>query len=143
VNELTLHHIGCAVKTIEHGILQYQTVMGFQRVSPVINISSQSVAVCFVEITDNTFVELVAATGEPSPIDSFLRKSQTYYHLCYEVDDVLEKTKELKKNGCTRLALFESEAFSGTKCSFLIMPDSSLVELCQRGRFSAFDNTGV
>ena len=82
------------------------------------------------------FVELVQGVGENSPVSSFLKRRQYYYHLCYSTPNVRGTIEKLATNGFSRLSVFTSEAFSGTECAFLLTPEMALVELCTEGAFS-------
>jgi methylmalonyl-CoA epimerase len=133
---LKLHHVGCAVQSIEAGLRPYTHAMGFSRVSKIVEIASQKVRVCFIETAPGIFVELVQGLGEDSPVGSFLKRRQYYYHVCYSTPDVRETVTNLESSGFQRLSVFTSEAFNGSDCAFLLTPEMALVELCTDGKFS-------
>ena len=133
---LCLHHVGCAVASIEEGLKPYRDAMGFSRISDVITVASQSVRVCFVETAPGVFMELVEPTADDSPVTGFLKRRQHFYHVCYSVPDVLATVEELESKGFRRLSTFDSEAFDGTPCAFLLSPEMALVELCTAGSFT-------
>lgn len=131
-----LHHVGCAVASMEEGLRPYSQGLGFTRISKIVEVSSQKVRVCFVETAPGVYVELVQGTGEDSPVSSFLKRRQYYYHLCYAAPDVRAAVTHLEQHGFKRLSVFTSEAFGNTECAFLLTPEMALVELCTAGAFS-------
>ena len=135
-NPLKLHHVGCAVPSIEEGLKPYTQALGFSRVSPIIEVTSQQVRVCFIETAPGVFIELVQGLGENSPVSSFLKRRQYFYHVCYSTPNVRATVDHLAANGFSRLSVFTSEAFNGTDCAFLLSPEMALVELCTDGAFS-------
>jgi catechol 2,3-dioxygenase-like lactoylglutathione lyase family enzyme len=138
MSPLKLHHVGCAVPSIEVGLRPYTQALGFSRVSKIVEVTSQKVRVCFIETAPDVFVELVQGLAEDSPVSSFLKRRQYYYHVCYSTPNVRETIEHLEVNGFRRLSLFTSEAFSNTDCGFLLTPEMALVELCTDGAFSLF-----
>jgi hypothetical protein len=86
--QFKLHHVGCAVPSIEVGLRPYVQAMEFSRVSKIVEIRAQKVRVCFVETAPGVFVELVHGLADDSPVASFLNRRQYYYHLCYSTRDV-------------------------------------------------------
>lgn len=133
---LSLHHIGCAVASIDAALITYRDAMGFRRVSETVTIASQQVRVCFVETAPGVYMELVEPTGEESPVSGFLQRRQHYYHACYSTENVEREVKRLEGGRFRHLSTFESEAFSGSPCAFLLSPDLALVELCTAGTFT-------
>ena len=134
--DLQLHHVGCAVASIEDGLKPYRDAMGFTRISEVIEVASQNVRVCFVETAPGVFMELVEPTADDSPVAGFLKRRQYFYHTCYSTRDVAATVEHLESNGFRRLSIFQSEAFNGTDCAFVLSPEMALVELCTAGAFT-------
>ncbi len=136
MSDLSLHHVGCAVSSIEGGLKPYRDALGFSRISDVITVASQNVRVCFVETAPGVFMELVEPTADDSPVAGFLKRRQYFYHVCYSTLDVTVTVEQLESKGFRRLSVFESEAFNGTPCAFLLSPEMALVELCTAGAFT-------
>ena len=132
---LSMHHVGCAVESIDNALDHYG-VLGFQKVSEIVEIKSQSVHVCFIEVGPKVYIELIQGIGDKSPVSSFLLKRQNYYHVCYCVPEVQSAITTLDYSGFRKLSVFESEAFNGSLCAFLFTPDLVLIELCQEGSFT-------
>ncbi|MBI1311391.1 hypothetical protein GC176_08800 [bacterium] len=134
--DLRLHHVGCAVASIETGLKPYRDALGFSRISEIITVASQNVRVCFVETAPGVFMELVEPISEDAPVSGFLKRRQYFYHVCYSTPDVVATVEHLETKGFRRLSIFDSEAFNGTPCAFLLSPELALVELCTAGAFT-------
>jgi len=130
-----LHHIGCAVASIEDGLRTYTETMGFTRVSKIYEIPSLKVRVCFIETGPDVYVELVQALASDSPAMAFLSRRQYYYHACYCTADVRAAVAHLEAKGHRLLSLSASEVFAGADFAFLLTPESALIEICTDGMF--------
>jgi methylmalonyl-CoA/ethylmalonyl-CoA epimerase len=129
---LTLHHIGCAVKSIPAAVDYYTRVMGFKQTTESIEVPSQRVRVCFIEIGPNVFLELVEAAGQGSPVERVLADTGGGpYHLCYRVDDLDAAIERLRAQGFFRLKRFELAAHGMKRFAFMLTPDRQLFELCE------------
>lgn len=133
---MILHHVGCAVASIEEGLRTYTEHLQFERRSEIVDITSQQVRVCFVETAPGVFVELVEGVSSDSPVSQYLKRKQYYYHVAYSVPDVCESVRDLESKGFHMLSVFESEAFNGTDCAFLLTQEFALIELCTQGAFT-------
>ena len=125
----TPHHVGCAVPRLQNGIATYSDSLGLRRRSRAFDVTSQNVQVCFLEITDGFFLELVAPLNEKARLSSFLRSG--FYHLCFLVDDLEAAGQGLRGRAFQPLPAFASEAFGGAPCQFFLTPEKHLVELAQ------------
>jgi methylmalonyl-CoA/ethylmalonyl-CoA epimerase len=126
---MQFHHVGCAVDSIEDYLRLYRDALGFIKVSSIIPIKSQKVQVCFVEVGNGSYIELIEATAPDSPIEKFKRVG--YYHLCFLVEDLDQTIEFLKSQNFLFISLFSSEAFGDRRCSFLLNPFGHLIELAE------------
>jgi len=136
---LRLHHVGCAVRSIERALLYYTRVLGFQQVTPPLEVASQRVKVCFLEASNAggpaLYLELVEGVGSASPVAGLLEHTGGGpYHLCFEVDDLDAGIKWLRSQGFFRLTRFELAAHGMKRFAFMLTPDRQLMELCERDR---------
>jgi methylmalonyl-CoA/ethylmalonyl-CoA epimerase len=128
--KLTLHHIGVLVKSIDEAAVAYRGLNA--RISEPVFIASQSVRVCFVDMNCSVAIELVEPT-EKGVSQDLLKRGITYYHLGYlarNFDVALENLAELSY---VHLQTFQSEAFEGRRCAFLMSPVLHLIEVIERG----------
>jgi catechol 2,3-dioxygenase-like lactoylglutathione lyase family enzyme len=128
---LKFHHVGCLVENIEESIETYQKLFDTKNISEKIFISSQGVYVCFVEMANNEFVELVQPVDDDSVVAKLRRKGFNYYHMGYMVGDIVKTIATLEGMNFKFVNLFHSEAFGGKRCSFLYTPDMHLIELIE------------
>jgi len=125
----TPHHVGCAVQRLQNGIATYAGALGLTRRSRVFDVTSQNVQVCFLEIHDGFFLELVAPLNEQARLSSFLRSG--FYHVCFLVEDLAAAEQRLRSRAFQPFPPFASEAFAGAPCQFFLTPEKHLVELAQ------------
>jgi len=128
---LKFHHLGCLVDSIDDAVENYKGLFSVDNVSEKIYISTQGVYVCFVEIGDNTYIELVEPVGKDSIVLSFKKNGETYYHAGYLVQDIDKTIVQLLEKQYKLLNVFHSEAFGMKRCAFLYSPDLLLIELIE------------
>ena len=127
--DATPHHIGCAVEQLEAGYTTYAGGFGFTRRSSSFEIASQNVRVCFVELGEGFYLELIAPLNEKARLASFIKVG--FYHLCFLVEDLSSARAHLSARQFTELPAFTSEAFADNLCQFFVSPQSHLIELAQ------------
>jgi len=127
---LTAHHIGCLTENMAHSISHYQT-MGFTNISSVYLIASQKVNVCFVEIKNGFYLELVEFLPDNTSLKRMFKNSNPYYHIGYLVQDISATIQLLQAQDFRLISQFNSEAFNGKFCAFLYSPEMHLVELIE------------
>jgi len=126
----TPHHVGCAVAAIDTSYATYGPVLGLTRRTREIEVPDQGVRVCFVELRDGFFLELVAPTREHKKFAPYLKIG--FYHLCFLVADLEAEAAKLLTAGFHQMPHFASEAFAGARCQFLMSPDDMhLIELAE------------
>lgn len=125
----TPHHIGCAVNQLEESCATYAGAFGLKRRTRSFDIASQHVRVCFVELGNCFYLELITPLNDKAKLASFLRIG--FYHLCFLVDDLDAAREHLKAQRFLALPAFESEAFAGGLCQFFLSSQKHLIELAQ------------
>lgn len=128
---LTYHHVGLLVDNIEDSRQHYTQLFGKEKISNVINVTSQKVKVCFVNHSEGSFIELVEPIGEDSVVYKLLKKRHSYYHIAYKVKDIHSMVEKLEKLNYKALDFFNSEGFAGKLCIFLYTPEAHLIELIE------------
>jgi len=127
---MKVHHIGYAVKEIDEAVKKFRD-LGYV-VEDKIEDESRKVVIAFARNND-VLVELVAPMGEGSPVDGILDKNGAApYHICYEVHNIEEACKELKKEGWTVLIKpAPAPAINGALVVFLYNRIVGLIELVE------------
>lgn len=128
---IRLHHVGCAVPSIEQALRLYEQAYGLRAASPVHEVPSQRVRVCFVEV-GSTLVELVEPVGDDSPVQGVLERTRGGpYHLCWEVDDLDAEIRRLRGLGFLPVNKFRAGGPDERRFAFLLDPQGQLLELCE------------
>lgn len=93
-----IHHLGVAVVDLEEAIATYERLFG-ATVEVRGSLESQGVVAALLRVGD-TRVELVAPTGEDTPVGRFLaRRGPGMHHVAFESDDVAATIEELAAAG--------------------------------------------
>ncbi|MCP5117498.1 MAG: methylmalonyl-CoA epimerase [bacterium] len=154
--EMSFHHVGVAVKSIDAALEYYTGLFGLRQVSEPLEVPGEHVRVCFLEAphlstsgalphlslsgtlppsggtAPGVLIELVEGIGEKSPVaDIVSRTGAGPYHLCYRVDDLDAAIRRLRAGGCLRLKRFERPGPGPGRFAFLLTPDRQLFELCE------------
>ena len=132
--QLTLHHVGCLVEDISAALKTYEGTIPLTDIPAPVTVSSQKVRVCFLPSGNGTFIEFV----EPAPDNNFLqrmlRKGTTYYHVgyyCKDLDSSVQHFLAAGSQAFYELNRFQSEAFAGRYCVFLITAQQQIIELIE------------
>jgi methylmalonyl-CoA/ethylmalonyl-CoA epimerase len=80
-------------------------------------------------------LELVAPSGEQSPVSSYLARGIGAYHICYEVPDLPRYLERARQNRCVLLGEpVPAVAFGGRRIAWLYTPTKHLIELLEAAR---------
>jgi len=116
-----LHHIGIAVRSIEHAIPGLDSVE-----DPL-----QQVRVAFADFAGLT-IELIEPASEESPIDQSLKKGIKLLHVCIEVPSLDTALKFCAKNGFRKISSVQpAVAFDMRKIVWVFNAVFGLVELLE------------
>lgn len=123
---MIFHHVGCACKDIDKTLPKLIKQLGGTLENRAFD-PLQNADLAMVLLPDGSRIELIS--GEV--VSNFLAKKITYYHVCYEVDDIAEAIKDMMSKG----AIVVSEPkpailFSNRPVAFLSTA-IGLVELLQ------------
>jgi catechol 2,3-dioxygenase-like lactoylglutathione lyase family enzyme len=128
---LVFHHVGCLVDDIDEALEGYKGVFPVEHVSEKIFVSTQGVYVCFVEMRDKGYIELIQSANEDSIVARLKKKGISYYHIGYTVQDFDAALKDLDERYYKLVNVFHSEAFGQKRCAFMYTPDGQLIELIE------------
>ncbi|MGO8879559.1 MAG: VOC family protein [Desulfomonilaceae bacterium] len=131
---MKLHHLGYAVPKISY-VLDRFLADGCSIVSPCIADPILDVRVQFIALADSdTLVELVEPISDRSPVHTFLRKRNGFYHLCFEVPDLQSQLDLEKERHCTIVVNpTKAEAFHGDdgRVAFVVRRSGMLIEFLE------------
>jgi methylmalonyl-CoA/ethylmalonyl-CoA epimerase len=93
-----IHHLGVAVADLEDAIETYERLFG-AHVELRGSLESQGVVAALLRVGDSR-IELLAPTGEDTPVGRFLaRRGPGMHHIALESDDVAGTLQELAAAG--------------------------------------------
>jgi hypothetical protein len=125
------HHYAYLTKSIDLSLLEYEA-LGFSLVSEIYKIETQKVKVCFIKCNSDVLIELVEPAVDNSTLINLYDKGVRFYHTAFLVKDIYESISYLEAKGFLRMKMFESEAFGGRLCCFMVTKDKNLIELIER-----------
>ena len=128
---LGIEHIGIAVKSLEHAIPYYESLLGIKCYA-IEEVLDQKVKTAFFKIGD-TKIELLESTDPEGPVGLFIeKKGQGLHHIAFKVDDVDEALIDAKSKGIRLIDKKGRKGAEGLSIGFL-NPKSTfgvLTELC-------------
>jgi methylmalonyl-CoA/ethylmalonyl-CoA epimerase len=117
-----IHHVGVAVKDLDQAIATYQRLFG-ARVELRDALASQGVEAASLLVGDSR-VELLAPTGEDTPVGRFLaRRGEAMHHVALETSDVGEALRHLEAQGAELVDKVPRPGLFGLEVAF-IHPDA-------------------
>jgi len=124
---MKFHHLGIATENIEFEVQRLRKLFpglkNFKRCFDPL----QDVELCLLEV-GGVKIELVS--GEK--VKNYLRRGNKVYHICFEVDSLEEKIKDLTNRGCILISPPKPAVlFDDRKVCFLITPMMFLIELLE------------
>ena len=124
---MKFHHIGIATKNIEKTLEWVSEHFQIINISDKVYDANQDAYVQMIETIDVN-IELVSG----NIVEKLIKKNITYYHICYEVDNLQEAMASFKKSivisNPTKAILFDNR-----KVAFLSTP-IGIVELLEMRR---------
>ena len=125
---MKIHHIGIACSNIEEALADFGRYYPIVKRSEVVYDELQKAELCMVYTDTGLDVEFIA--GEQ--VARLVKKGISYYHLCYEVDDLDAALSESVGKG----AMIISEPkpailFGGRRVAFVYLP-YGLVEFVEK-----------
>lgn len=134
LNGCILDHIAIAVKDLKSSKKIYED-FGLKFSPEIEEVKEQKVLTAFAAVDENAHIELLEPTSEDSTIHKFIEtKGEGIHHLCFKVQNVLDKTKELTEKGYKFIYPAPRIGAGGCLVNF-IHPKSSggvLIELSQK-----------
>ncbi|MBL7665870.1 MAG: methylmalonyl-CoA epimerase [Bacteriovoracaceae bacterium] len=131
---LHLDHIAIAVQSLAQARKVYEDI-GFSFSEHIEEVPSQKVKTQFCQIDKKSRIELLEPTSPESTVAKFIqKKGEGIHHLCFRVEDVKAKQKELAAKGYR--FIYEKPVPGADHCLVnFIHPSSTggiLIELSQK-----------
>jgi methylmalonyl-CoA epimerase len=130
-----IHHVAMAVHDLDEAIETYGRLFGAQ-LEHRETLSEQGVDAAAVRVGVSR-IELLAATGDDTPVGRFLaRRGPGMHHVAYEVDDLEAEIAALDERGVELIDHEPRRGLYGMRVAF-VHPDAAdgvLAELVSHGR---------
>ncbi len=130
-----IHHVAVAVRDLDEAIETYERLFGAE-LEHRDTVSEQGVEAAAVRVGSSR-IELLAATGEDTPVGRFLAKrGPGMHHVAYEVDDLEAELAGLDEQGVELIDHEPRRGLYGLRVAF-VHPDAAdgvLAELVSDGR---------
>lgn len=124
---MKIHHIGIACEDIDTALEEYAKHFPIKSRTGKVVDPLQNATVELVETDTNLNVEFI----EGEKISTLVQKGVTYYHLCYEVENLDATIKQMSENGAMVVAPPQpARLFNQRRVAFLFT-SSGLVELLE------------
>ena len=132
--ELSLHHIGYAVKTIAPPSEHYIQRFGYKPATPILHDPLQTAFVQFLSLPgDRVYLELVAPDGPQSKLQNGVRSGGKFHHLCYATSHLEDAIEQFKVPGVVLVSGPKpAAALGGRRICWLLDENSMLIELVER-----------
>lgn len=124
---MKIHHVGVACEDIETGIGDLRKIYDVVDVSDIVFDEYQNASLCLIRTKNGLNIELVA--GEQ--IKGLLKKEISYYHLCYEVVDIVKEIARLKRQGAVVVAEPKPAKLFDGRCVAFLYTNVGLIELLE------------
>jgi methylmalonyl-CoA/ethylmalonyl-CoA epimerase len=114
-----VHHIGIACRDLMAVRDWVHDIFSVTLDSGVVHDPLQDADLCLLSIENDFALELVSGRV----VEGMLRRRSSYYHLCYEVDEITETISSLQTGGCRLISgPVPAVLFGGRPVAFLLSP---------------------
>lgn len=124
---MKLHHIGIATEDIEKTKEYCKKVYKVINETEIVYDEKQTSNLCMLTLEDGSMIELIQ--GER--VNSFVEKKQYIYHLCYQVEDIVDKIREFRENGGIIMSQPKPAVLFGGKEVAFVYTQIGIIELLQ------------
>jgi methylmalonyl-CoA/ethylmalonyl-CoA epimerase len=126
-----IDHIGIAVQDHKNSVSNWEKLTG-EKSGIVEKIDEQGVLLSKLKLKEGPVIELLASTGEETPVGRFLKKKgQGIHHICFQVENLDFLVESLKKNGVRFVQEVPVKGSEGSRIIFIHPSDFNgvLIEL--------------
>ena len=116
---LGIHHVGIAVRDLDEAVARYGTLVG-GTVDHEAVVPEQGVHAVALRVGDGPLIELLAPTGEDTPVGRFLAKrGPGLHHVAYQVADIEATLATLRAAGVRLIDEAPRAGIRGSRVAFL------------------------
>ena len=124
---MVLHHVGIACKDIGLEIQRIKKIHDVISISEIFYDKNQNANLCLIKIKNSLSIELISG----KQVENLIKKKISYYHLCYEIQNIESEIKRLVNLG--GIILSEPKPailFDNRKVAFLLL-SYGIIELLE------------
>jgi methylmalonyl-CoA/ethylmalonyl-CoA epimerase len=135
MSELSLHHVGHVVRSIDDFLSRWRLALGVVPASEIVEDPIQQVKAVFVSLPPEGSVqfELIEPAGPKSPVRNFAERGGGLHHMCFEVDDLEQQLEHMKSLKATLVrAAQPAVAFGGRRIAWVHLRENLLLEYLER-----------
>lgn len=129
MDNLKLHHIGVATKSIEKEFAIFKKI-GYKQCSDIFIDEIQKIKGMFVEAENQPCLELLENLSDDGPLTNHLKKGNKFYHFAYETNNIEEDYERFISNGAIPVVRITKATYFNRIC-FLMLKNMMLVELVE------------
>lgn len=130
-----IDHIGIAVSDFKKSISQWEKLIG-EKAGKSEQVEEQGVRLSKLKLKEGPVIELLAPTGEETPVGKFLKKKGPgIHHICFHVNNLDFLVESLKKSGIRFVQEVPVKGSEGSRIIFIHPGDFNgvLIELKETG----------
>lgn len=124
---MKFHHVGVACQHIQEEIEQIRKIHEVTEISPIVYDEEQKAELCIINTAEGVTIELIA--GEQ--VANLVKKRISYYHLCYETDDIHAEIDRLRNLGAFLVSEPKKAILFGNRQVAFLQVSYGLIELVQ------------
>jgi methylmalonyl-CoA/ethylmalonyl-CoA epimerase len=124
---MKFHHIGVACGNIKEEIESIRKIHEVIDVSTILFDEEQHAELCIIKTKEGIDIELIS--GEQ--VANILKKRITYYHLCYETDNIKAEISRLQELGALLVSEPKPAILFGNKLVAFLLVSYGLIELVE------------
>jgi methylmalonyl-CoA/ethylmalonyl-CoA epimerase len=132
---MKIDHLGIAVRSISDSLGFYREALGLE-VSGTERVDDQGVQVALLPVGESRIELLEPISGETAVGRFIAKRGEGLHHICYEVEDLDSKLKELRSRGARLLEGYPRRGAEGKMVAFLhpSAANGVLVELVEKSK---------
>ncbi|WP_295715567.1 VOC family protein [Mucilaginibacter sp.] len=122
---MKLHHIGVACKNIATEINSITKLHTVTAISATVFDPEQDAELALLTLSDGTQIELIAG----KQVEIIVKKNISYYHLCFEVDDIYAEIERLSCEGALLVSPPKPAILFNNRAVVFLQVSYGLIEL--------------
>jgi len=124
---MKFHHVGIACKDILLEIESISKIHQVLEISDIVYDTKQKAKLCMIKTDEGINIELIS--GEQ--VENLIKKRITYYHICFETDDITAEIKRLQELGSLLVSDQKPAILFDNKKVAFVQTSYGLIELVE------------